>query len=425
MQRYLGDPIVVPFESLALDPNNPRLTLDNPPGYDEPDRLFAPELQRALEQRIAAVYDVEPLKQSIKSQGWMPIDNIVVWPHHRAQDCFIVLEGNTRTVALRQLREELPKAEARLKRMEDARQRPPADELREQQALVDQLRRIVADTSTISVVPLLADSINELKRKLPRVLAVRHISGAKEWGNYAQDQWLLARYEQRYEEQYGNVALRWDPVLIKEVADEASLTQLAAKRQMRASREFAHFKFEFEDQLPDGGKFKREDYYLFENIVKRPWLREQFEWGEDAITIPRDWEQVLFDWVFKLPRGRTADDNPNVFYRHENVLVWDEMKRYDDKQGTSFASRLDVTNPGDAPLFGSVEAEWRAHKYRGESTAVVDQLLQQFKRLSGDSIRSGGEFLRKQLEELQRLAGDYLRMMDSVAVGREASDGRA
>jgi hypothetical protein len=45
MDTYLRPAIEVPFDSLYLDPNNPRLAPDNPPGYDEPDKLFDLELQ--------------------------------------------------------------------------------------------------------------------------------------------------------------------------------------------------------------------------------------------------------------------------------------------------------------------------------------------------------------------------------------------
>jgi hypothetical protein len=54
----------------------------------------------------------------------------------------------------------------------------------------------VADADELGVVPFNAATVSELEHKLPRVLAVRHITGAKESGNYTEDLWLLNRYHQ-------------------------------------------------------------------------------------------------------------------------------------------------------------------------------------------------------------------------------------
>ncbi|GAB4195598.1 MAG: hypothetical protein OHK0013_01960 [Sandaracinaceae bacterium] len=34
-------------------------------------------------------------------------------------------------------------------------------------------------------------------------------------------------------------------------------------------------------------------------------------------------EAALFEWAFKLPRTKRAEDNPNILYRHEALKVWD------------------------------------------------------------------------------------------------------
>jgi len=45
VETFLQEQIKVPFESLYLDPNNPRLAPDDPPGYDDPASLFDKDLQ--------------------------------------------------------------------------------------------------------------------------------------------------------------------------------------------------------------------------------------------------------------------------------------------------------------------------------------------------------------------------------------------
>src|SRR5262245_46658734 len=101
MESFLKKSIEVAFDSLYLDPNNPRLARDDKPGYDDPEQLFDDQLQKEIEAEIERVYQVDDLMEAILAQGWMPIDNVVVWTYPTSQDRHVVLEGNTRTVSLR------------------------------------------------------------------------------------------------------------------------------------------------------------------------------------------------------------------------------------------------------------------------------------------------------------------------------------
>ena len=84
--------------------------------------------------RSNGVYDVSPLEQAILGQGWMPIDAMVVWTYPTDPGRHIVVEGNTRTVTLRRLRDRLPKEQAKLARMRDGK-RYSADTIAEQERL--------------------------------------------------------------------------------------------------------------------------------------------------------------------------------------------------------------------------------------------------------------------------------------------------
>jgi hypothetical protein len=414
MPNFLREPITVPIDSLYLDPNNPRLARDDQPGYKDPDRLFDPELQKQLETEIERVYAVSDLEQAILGQGWMPIDALVVWTYPGDSERHIVVEGNTRTVALRRLRGRLAKERAKLERMRDGK-RYAADTIAEQERLISDLKAIVAATETLRVVPLDADSIDDLERKLPRVLAVRHITGAKGWGNYAQDLWLLARYEQLWKDRHPHESLKWEQALISLVADEASMTPTAAKRRLKSASFFSHFKAHYEDRLPEGEEFKPSDYYLFELITRKPWSRKQFGIGEEDLRIPDEGESAIFEWVFKDPRPATAEDNPNKFYRHENVQLWEQINNYDTKNGTSFATRFDVADPASAPKMIEVEVDYLAHKSRRKPADVLERLLQALDELNAGTIRKEGEFLRLQLKRVDERVDALLRMINVAA----------
>ena len=204
MEAFLKVAIPVGIDSLWPDPNNPRLALDDAPGYEDPKRIYDPDMRKQIFEKLGEdAFNVADLVQTIIGQGWMPIDNIIVWPHPKRSDCYTVVEGNRRLLALNTIRaKELPKAKAKLARITAKPTNYTKSELEDQKAVVAGLERVVQDTETLTVVPLNALTVDELRHKLPRVLAVRHITGAKEWGNYAEDLWLLDRFQQLFEDNH-------------------------------------------------------------------------------------------------------------------------------------------------------------------------------------------------------------------------------
>jgi hypothetical protein len=422
MEKFLRDSTEIPLDDLYPDPNNPRLGLDETPGYEDPNSLYSSETRdRILGELGNRAFAVEELVETIIGQGWMPIDNILVWRHPAEERRHVVVEGNRRRLALERIRShELPKARRKLERLRQKEATYSAQTIREQKERVQRLEKIEADTKVLVVLPIDADTVNDLRRKLPRIHAVRHITGAKEWGNFAQDLWLLHRYTHLHEDKFGsNRDIAWDADLMRRVAEEASLSITMAKRQLKASSWYSHFRATWEDELPEGEEFAPSDYYLFENIAKLPWARSQFSVDDSATRVPPEGEQVIFDWVFKFPRPKRADDNPNVFFRHENVLLWDKMRRYDDADGTNFAGRFDPQNHTDAPRMHEVEAEWLSHKARRKPHDIVSELLRRLKEISAETLATEGEFLRKALEELAQISMRYLKMIKAAETNQE------
>lgn len=417
MEAFLKVAIPVGIDSLWPDPNNPRLALDDAPGYEDPKRIYDPDMRKQIFEKLGEdAFNVADLVQTIIGQGWMPIDNIIVWPHPKRSDCYTVVEGNRRLLALNTIRaKELPKAKAKLARITAKPTNYTKSELEDQKAVVAGLERVVQDTETLTVVPLNALTVDELRHKLPRVLAVRHITGAKEWGNYAEDLWLLDRFQQLFEDNHPkSKGLFWDADLIKHIADEASISLTKAKWQLKAASWFSHFRAEWEDQLPKDEEFGPSDYYLFEQISKKPWVRQQLQVGEDALALPPESERALFGWVFKLSRGKSADENPNNFFRHENITLWDQIHRYDDVHGTSFAMRFDVENPDTAPHMHEVEAEYLSHKAQRKPHAVINDLLQRLSQFTAEQLASEGDAFRAQLTQLHNVSDKFLKMIDAV-----------
>lgn len=416
METYLKKPIFASLEQLWPDPNNPRLALAEAPGYADPTKLFDADVRKAIFEDLAdSAYAVDELVAAIVGQGWMPIDNIIVWEHPDGSERHVVVEGNRRRLALERIRSvQLPKEQRKLERMKAKASTYAKHQIEEQKELVARMTEIVADTEHLPVVPIAADTVEELKNKLPRVLAVRHITGAKEWGNYAEHLYLLQRYEHLFQDTHPDKDFFWDDALIHRVANEASLGVTTAKRRIKSASWFGHFRAEWEDELPEDEEFEKSDYYLFEQIAAKPWIRQKLGVDDGNVSLPEEAEAALFEWVFKLPRGLTADANPNKFFRHENITLWDQMAKYDQANNTAFAVQFDVTNPEAAPRMHDLHAAYLTHKAQRKPHAVIDDLLLRLAELTAEELVSEGQVFRVQLEQLRDQADKFLKMIEAT-----------
>ncbi len=418
MEIYLhtDEQLSVPLDDLWPDPNNPRLALDEAPGYADPSKLFDDAVRTKIFRELGeAAYNVDDLVAAIVGQGWMPIDNIIVWQHPKDGESRVVVEGNRRRLALERIRADvLPKETRKLERMRSKAATYPKNQLEEQEQRVARLARIVSDTAKLPVVRIAADSVEELDHKLPRILAVRHVAGTKDWGGYAEDLWLLQRYQQLFEDKHGDAGFFWDDQVSEQVADEATLGVTKAKKKLKAANWFSHFRAEWEDELPAGEEFQKTDYYLFEQISSKRWVCQRLGVTDSAVVLPDQAEAALFEWVFKLPRGRTADQNPNKFFRLENITLWDQMARYDEKNGTAFAVQFDVENPADAPPMNELHPAYLTHKAQRKPHALIDDLLQRLSDVTAEQLANEGQIFRVQLERLRDEADTFLKMIDAA-----------
>jgi hypothetical protein len=395
---YVKSAISVPFASLYLDLNNPRLGLENPPGYEDPRLLFNDAQQAELTKRIVdGEHDVESLIDAIIAHGWMSIDSIVVWEHPKAAGKYLVLEGNRRTTAVRQIRDVyLPRERKKLETSKKSKKSISKADLESQEKKVAQLEEIIGATKKLAVVPIHAATVEELVFKLPRVLAVRHITHTRPWGSYERDLWLLERYRQLFEDTFGEADLRWEETIVKRIAEDASLTAAKTRSLLLACSIYSRFRRNWEAQLPEGEAFAPSDYYLFELIVRSPWLRGQFGISMDAMHMPEDRETALFRWTFRLKRpGGDADKNENIFYRHENVREWAAMNKYDGQpeNKTSFAASFDLDHPETAPTFRSVEEKWKQHQAQRAPTELLEDLVERFRKLPLETVQDQADKL--------------------------------
>jgi hypothetical protein len=412
MNQHLQGFKKVQFSKLYLDPNNPRTEPEERPGYEDPDLIFDDANQAAIRLRLETFPEVGNLEPSILSQGWIPMDTILVWEHPKHKGHFVVIEGNTRTVVLRRVREKLTLAKERLEKMEKKAKSYAKQELEDQRRVVASLEKIVADTNQLDVLPINAASAAELENKLPQLHGVRHISGVQHWSPYATNLYLLARYQQLFEAKYTDGRkLELEDSLIEKLATSVpNMNTTEIRRAIQAASAFSHFKRVYEDQIP---KLTDRDHYFFELLLKHSHPRKEFGFEKTDLHLKPEMEEVLFKWAFSKPRDE-EDENPNIFYKAESIRTWDQMRKYDLKKQTDFADNFNVDDPNSAPTMRKIEAEYLHHKAYVTPLDTIASLLEKLKELQVETLMSQASSLRPMIKQMLTEGETYLKMLDAV-----------
>lgn len=410
----LGSRIEVPFDSVFIDPNNPRISPDRSSRYEYPDEIFDTELQKQLTIETYKVYNAQELEDAIAEQGWIPIDPIIVWEHPDRKRHYVVVEGNTRTSVLRRIRQiRIVREKEKLEKFRKST-RTPANELDRQEKIVGQLEAIITATNNLGVYPVKADTIEELETILPRILGVRHIKHAQQWGPYATNLYIYSLYERLYRIQHGpDEAMEIDDDLVREVGAKVSLGETKTRRNIQSASAFDHFKRHYEDKLPEGEAFEDGDQYFFELILQNSYTQDKFDFTRDRLHLPEESENALFEWAFSKPR-KNQKTNPNVFHKAENIRDWATMAKYDAANGTSFASLFDVNEPEQATkTMREAMADYSIHRIQKTPVNTLKSLLESLKDIKGETMITQAEFLKGALEEIAELVDRYLKMIDA------------
>ncbi len=415
MYADLNGTIKVAFDNLFLDPNNPRMSPQERPGYEDSKTLFSDSVQEYLYDKVSQVYNVKDLEDSIISQGWVPVDQLLVWEHPKAKEKYIILEGNTRKTALKNIRERVVKEQSKLERMQTKRTKYADREIKDQENLVHKLNQIISITNELEVIPINAKTSDELEQKLPRLLAVRHIAHAQAWSPYATNLYILSLYERLFQERYGSeVELRLEQDLINEVSKIVSLGATKVRRSLQAASAFSRFQRDFEDQLSENDTFEDEDQYYFENILQNKYAYEQFRFSPDRLYLEDEMAEVLFKWAFKYPR-KQGENNQNVLRRAKDIALWSKMKQYDDTKGTAFAAQLNVEEPDTATPLNLLEAQYQSHKVAVSPLETLQSLLNSFRELTVEQLLVQADHLEPMLEEVHKKSDDFLRVIQAIA----------
>lgn len=415
-QNDLGEPFKLSLADIVLDPNNPRISPKPAPGYDDVSKIFDPDIQAKLVDEVYEVYKAAALEASIIEQGWIPVDQILVWKHPSGKG-YIVVEGNTRVSLLKRLPGTLEREQKKLERMVKAAS--PEHQIDPQATLIRKIEQLMAATKELTVYPVIAKDTAELRAKLPRLLGARHVMHANPWTPYALNLYIISLYERAFYEQFGpKEQLRLEQTILSRIATDLPLKPDEIRKNIQAASAFSHFRANYGEKIEEvGNKLAAGDQYYFDNILASTHARNEFGFTPDRLHLTDEGEEALFKWAFAKSRKAAGNDpdeiNENVFQKAEDIRLWQKIARYDAKTSTTnFARRLSLSSPDDATPVWRLNREADSHREQNTPIKALNDLLNGLRQIKLDTLIAQGEHLRPMMVAAIDQIGKYIKFID-------------
>jgi hypothetical protein len=244
-------------DQLLLDPNNYRF--HDIKGYKEvkqKSRYHESGVQdRALDLlSTTTAFDLDALKDSIRTNGYIPIEQIVVVPYAQdgGKEQYLVIEGNRRAASIKTLLSEANSGS------------------------VDLSESVKSSLERVPVV-VLTGTEEEIGTYQRTLMAIRHVAGIREWGPYQQAKLVVEMFEETGAS-LGSVAQKIG-ISSREVARRYRASK--ALRQMEEDEEFADYA---EPRL----------YVFFHEAVSQPKVRDWLGFNDETYRAENEDARRLF-----------------------------------------------------------------------------------------------------------------------------------
>jgi len=292
-------PKIVPIEHILLDPNNPRF-------YDTEAHkkvLYLRYPEDVIQQNTIAkllsnkAFDVQQLKESIKSNGYVPLEKVVVRKYD--EKYYLVVEGNRRICAVKSIVNEF---------------------LNGTVSLPD---HIISSLENIEVLVLEREN-NDENTTWDELLiqGIRHISGTKEWGAYQK-----ARFVVSLKDDYS-----------KDFTTISSSLGLGPRVTTRYYRTFKALKQMMDDET-FGDNAHPNLFTHFEEMVKSPSIQGWLGWDTNEYRFKN---LANLEVMYGLISERTDENGEEVEPRlpaHRDIRSFSKVL-INDKANSQFFSGL-------------------------------------------------------------------------------------
>lgn len=349
LAKYLS-PKTLKLTELLLDPNNPRFSELREDYATVAESRYADEkVQQIANTKMRnALFNVAELRDTIKTIGFLPMDRIVVreWDNPNGDSRYVVIEGNRRVTALKWL----------LQLHEEGKENLDDEFLKS----LEQIESLILDRAAAP------DSAQLI---LP---GLRHVSGVKEWGPY---QKAKAVYH-----------LRQTGLSPQDSAQSLGLSTRAANQSYRCFLALENMASdeEYEERVtPDM-------YSYFEELFKRPVVRDWLEWDDAAEKFKNTTNlSDFYSWIVKPEDGEDSQKLPEAKSVRELALFINDdaamsVFRSDSGNLTRALAKFEVDHPEDwFPRITEARAALRAltpdilRSLDNESIKAINELQSQ------------------------------------------------
>jgi hypothetical protein len=335
----------ISVSKLLLDPNNYRFLDRKKFKKRSANRFHDRTVQRATLESLEQSYQLDELKHSIITNGYVPMERIIVVRYPAKPGFYLVVEGNRRVASLQSILKEY------------------SEGVRELTA---------AQKSSFSKIPcaVLKSSGTSLKHAERIIMGIRHIAGPKEWGAYQQ---ALLVSELKDD----------DELEFKEIGETLGISSVEAARRYRAIGALKQME---EDEL-FSKKAEPAYYRLFHELVALPEVRKRFGWDwEESSFIDVDKARQFFELICgdgkSDPKIKTYSDVRKLRSVVGNPKAEDSLFDSEEplseairigEQGRRSVSAPDLLTEAKTSLAGIGVLE--AQKLRKKDIALIDELL--------------------------------------------------
>lgn len=340
------EPTIVSLADLLLDPNNYRFLDEKPPTIVLEKRFQDESVQDAALKRLLADSHFQPLKDSILANGFLKSEPLVI-KHHN--DKYVVLDGNRRVATVKYIIQEYLNGSGSDK------------------DFIDSLNVLPAIVATLD---------DDEHQSAYRVLmGVRHLSGIKRWGGYAEARLINDLADQ-------------SPGQLDLVAGRIGLEVTEINRRRRAYKATEQFRTHGEF----GKSFKPDMYALFHEAVAIPALRDRYKW--DNVEMRFSDQEAASDF-FSLLVPQKEDDR----------VIDPKLKTFSDvrKFGKQIAPSDDLVAKLVQPdnTLDGIIANLERDREEKEWSKKVEKLLLQLNRVPALAVANATKEEVKVLQEVK------------------------
>ncbi len=345
----------LPISSLLLYPNNFRYQDEQGFVTADEKRFHEETVQERAFTRLRKEGLAE-LKKSILTNGFLPVERLVVRPYEGKPGQYVVVEGNRRLAALKWIQQD-------------------------HSAGVDVSGNVLETLDKIPVVLIPGEADESVYLS---IMGIRHVAGIRQWGSYQR-----AKLVTELRDKYGLAA--------GEVAERLGMSTQEVNRRYRAFKALG----QMSEDSDYGERSDPSMYILFHEAVAIPIVREWLAWNEGTSKFDNEDELHQF---YDLIAPADPEEGPS---REPNITSYAQVRQLKTILPLPEAKRVLLDPSGD---FESALGIAKADELNRSWGTQVAETVAALKSIGWDTV---GKLSAEDLAEIEKLRAVVTELLDA------------